>query len=206
MSVQRGGSFGSQAKAEYSKETADLLKTMMQESKLTNFQQRVIKDSMKDGYTLPTRVNPHHSKDGPSIIKKKKKKIVQRPAGLKSQQTIELEIASDTTEPYKPAHQTYNSEKEKERLNKILVFGTDQPLQAPKAAPCKPAPPKDRFDEIQSEIDERRQFLSEMESLGMSEGHRQRIETELSQYIREMEVIDKRRNKELRQLKEQVEN
>lgn len=207
MSVQRGGSFGVQTKAQYSKDTSDLLKQMMQESKLTNYQQRVIKDQMKDGYTLPTRINPHHSKDGPSNIEKKKKKIVQRPVGLKSHQTIELEIASDTTEPYKPPVQTYNSEKEKERLNKILVFGTDKPLAAPKAITCKkPEPPKDRFDEIRSEIEERRNFLQEMENLGMAEEHRQRIETELSQYIREMEVIDKKRNKELEQLKKEKDN
>jgi len=202
MSVQKGGMFGVQQKAQYSKETADLLKNMMQESKLTNYQQRVIKDSMKGGGTLPTRVNPHHSKDGPSYVKKKSTKVVQKPTGVKSLQTIELEIANDTTEPYKPPVITYDSQKEKERLNAILIYGTDKPLPKPKPTPVVFKPPKDRFDEIQDEIEERREFMKEMESLGRADEHRQRIETEISQYIREMEVIDRKRNEELKRFKE----
>jgi len=201
MSVQKGGMFGVQQKAQYSKETADLLKNMMQESKLTNYQQRVIKDSMKSGATLPTRINPHHSKDGPSFVKKKSKKVVQKPTGVKSLQTIELEIANDTSEPYKPPVSTYDCQKEKERLNAILVYGTDKPLPKPKPATVIVKPPKDRFIEIQEEIEERREFMEEMESLGQAEEHRQRIETEISQYIREMEIIDRKRNEELRNLK-----
>ena len=201
MSVQKGGMFGVQQKAQYSKETADLLKNMMQESKLTNYQQRVIKESMKGGSALPTRVNPHHSKDGPSYVKKKSTKIVQKPTGVKSLQTIEFEIANDTSEPYKPPVSNYNCQKEKERLNSILIYGTDKPLPKPKPVPIVAKPPKDRFDEIQEEIEERRIFMREMESLGQAEEHRQRIETEISQYIREMEIIDKKRNKELKNLK-----
>ena len=202
MSVQKGGMFGVQQKAQFSKETADLLKNMMQESKLTNYQQRVIKESMKDGCALPTRVNPHHSKDGPSYVKKKSAKVIKKPTGVKSLQTIELEIASDTSEPYRPPVSTYDCQKEKERLNDILIYGTDKPLPRPKPAPVVVKPPKDRFTEVQEEIEERRAFLKEMESLGQAEEHRQRIETEISQYIREMELIDKKRNKELQKLKQ----
>ena len=206
MSVQKGGMFGTQQKAQYSKETADLLKNMMKESKLTNYQQRVMKESMKDGSALPTRVNPHHSKDGPSIVKKKKTKVVKKPTGVKTLQTIELEIAEDTSEPYKPPPITYDSQKEKERLNKILIFGTDKPLPKPKLAPIVVRRPVDRFAEIQEEIEERRGFMREMESLGQAEKHRVRIETEISQYIREMEVIDKKQNKVLQKAKEEQGN
>lgn len=204
MSVQRGGMFGSQPKAQYSKETAELLKTMMKESKLTNYQQRVLKDQVKDGGCLPQRVNPHHSKDGPSSVQKKKVKTAPRPSKLKSQQTIQLEIENDPTEPYRPPVPKYNSQKEKERLNDILVFGTDKPLARPKPVIVAPAPPKDRFDEIQDEINERRAFLAEMERLGQVDQHRKHIETEISQYIREMEVIDKKRTQELEEHKKEL--
>ena len=49
-------------------------------------------------------VDQAHSRDGPSFVKKKKAaKAVQRPSGLKSRDTIELEIAADDSEPYRPA-------------------------------------------------------------------------------------------------------
>ena len=201
MSVQKGGSFGVHTKAQYSKETADMLKTMMNESKLTNFQQRTIKDSMKDGYCLPTRVNPHHSKDGPSTRDKKKIKSTARPSRMKSKVTIDDEIANDETEPYRPPVPTYNSQKEKERLNDILVFGTDKPFKRPKPVLAPPKPKKDRFDEVMEEIEERRRFLKEMESLGQGDQYKVSVETEISQYIREMEIIDKRRNSELQNMK-----
>ena len=48
-----------------------------------------------------------------------------------------------------------------------------------------------------AEIDERKQFLAEMEALGQGDEHRNKIVTEISQKIRELQVLDKQRCSEL---------
>jgi hypothetical protein len=50
------------------------------------------------------------------------------------------------------------------------------------------------------EIEERRQFLEEMEALGRGKEYRTRIATEISQKLRELEVIDQIRSAELQAL------
>ena len=49
------------------------------------------------------------------------------------------------------------------------------------------------------EINDRRKFLYHMEKLGEGKDYRTLIVTEISQKIREMEVIDKKRSNELEQ-------
>ena len=44
------------------------------------------------------------------------------------------------------------------------------------------------------EIEERRQFLEEMESLGRGGEYRSRILTEISQRVRELELLDRERS------------
>ena len=51
----------------------------------------------------------------------------------------------------------------------------------------------DRFDEILQEIAERQQFLADMEKLGCRKNYENKILLEISQKIRELELIDKKR-------------
>nr|CAH8859999.1 unnamed protein product [Trichobilharzia regenti] len=56
---------------------------------------------------------------------------------------------------------------------------------------------KDRFEELMDEVNERREFLAQMENLGRVKEYRTTIETEISQLIREMEEIDLKRTREM---------
>nr|XP_046168006.1 UPF0193 protein EVG1-like [Oncorhynchus gorbuscha] len=60
-----------------------------------------------------------------------------------------------------------------------------------------PEEERDRFQEVLDEIEERKEFLEEMTALGKGKQYRN-INTEISQKIRELEVIDKARSAELR--------
>ncbi|XP_072512162.1 UPF0193 protein EVG1 isoform X5 [Notamacropus eugenii] len=56
--VAKGTGFWHSRQSSYTPETCQLLKVMMEESKLTSFQQRQLMDSMKRGEALPSYCNP----------------------------------------------------------------------------------------------------------------------------------------------------
>ena len=78
----------------------------------------------------------------------------------------------------------YNSTKEKEKLQNVMTYGSET---APTSMVVRPqAVPEDetevdRFDEVLKEIDERREFLEEMEALGQGKNYRAKVMTEISQ-------------------------
>ncbi|XP_060567568.1 UPF0193 protein EVG1 homolog [Ruditapes philippinarum] len=205
------GGFWSAPKVQYSQQTHSLLKEMMQESKLTNFQQRHLEKQLRGGGTLPTQCNPTSS------AKKKQAPAPKKPpkyltpknyqSKMRSKETIEASGAYERPE-YEPtpSHWFKNSAKEKEKLANMMAFGKDiDPAAERLKRRSQPVeyeeePVPDRFDELQQEIDERREFLSQMEAVGQGEKHRPLIETQISQLIREMELIDKKRSKELEEL------
>nr|XP_033789737.1 UPF0193 protein EVG1 [Geotrypetes seraphini]XP_033789738.1 UPF0193 protein EVG1 [Geotrypetes seraphini] len=207
-SVPKGAGFWNTGRpAPYSKETQELLRVMMQESKLTSFQQRQINGCLQRGATLPTRCNPTSSEDPE----------VSQSASLPSKSCLTLSLPSKpslrpaevcragdayTREKFQ-ARPTRDLEKEKRRLQNILATGKDIP--EPKREPRKPAPTEeevpeiDRFDELVNEIRERQEFLADMEALGQGKSYRTIIQTQISQKLREMELIDKKRSLELNQ-------
>uniref|UniRef100_A0A8C9CIR1 Uncharacterized protein n=1 Tax=Phocoena sinus TaxID=42100 RepID=A0A8C9CIR1_PHOSS len=115
--------------ATYTPGTCELLRVMLKESKLTDFQQRHIMDTMKRG-------------------------------------------------------------KEKRRLQNIF--------KAPPVRQEGPAPELDRCEELVKEIQERKEFLADMEALGQRRQYRGIILTEISQKLQEMEDLDHKRSEELR--------
>ncbi|XP_021072567.1 UPF0193 protein EVG1 isoform X4 [Mus pahari] len=141
-SVSKGTGFRHCRKqAAYTPGTCELLRVMMKESKLTNFQQRHIMDTMKR-----------------------------------------------------------DLDKEKRRLQNIFATGKDKEerKKVPLVRQEDPAPELDRFDELVKEIQDRKEFLAAMEALGQGRQYRGIILAEISQKLREMEDIDRRRSKELR--------
>lgn len=67
--VAKGGMFGAADRPSYSRGTRDLLKVMMEESKLTNFQRRTLRDSLKGGQSLPVKVAPTSSDRKAKVMK-----------------------------------------------------------------------------------------------------------------------------------------
>ncbi|XP_078286571.1 UPF0193 protein EVG1 [Rhinoraja longicauda] len=187
----------------YSRGTVDALREMMHESKLNMFQQRQLNRRLQEGDSLPVSCNPASSQvSDPTPLPPAPPLRVQLPSKpqLRPAESCRAGDAYQR-EQFRP-RPTRNLEREKQRLQNIMATGTDGPLPDKKQKPEeeeeeKPAP--DRFDELCSEIEERRQFLQQMESFGRGKDFRGIIHTEISQKIREMEEIDRRRSSELKQ-------
>ncbi|NXH49464.1 EVG1 protein, partial [Dicaeum eximium] len=108
-----------------------------------------------------------------------------------------------TREKFQP-QPTRDLEKEKRRLQSILATGKDEAeeeveqvfVQKKEEETAEP----DRFEELMNEIEERREFLAEMEALGQGKKYQGIVLTEISQKLHEMEIIDKKRSEEMRNI------
>ena len=185
----------------YSKGTQELLKTMMEESKLTLFQQRQLKDRLKSGSSLPTTVNPTSSK---TTVSKPKPQRQTKPKfhSKRSKDLIEKLQTEDTeTEllprPCKPGR---DIKVEKEKLQNIMAFGDplkgdafgDQINSLRREVPCD-SDDVDMFEEVISEIRERQEFLKCVHKHGEDREMENIILTEISQKVRDLKQIDKSR-------------
>ncbi|XP_069764457.1 UPF0193 protein EVG1 isoform X1 [Narcine bancroftii] len=200
---QAGRGFWSSPGTAYSQETVDTLRVMMKESKLSLFQQRQLNRMLQEGDSFPLSCNPTSTQvsvatpppPDPSTRVQFSSKPQLRPA-----ESCRAGNAYQR-ERFRP-RPTRNLEREKHRLQNIMATGKDGPTPDKKQKPKEEERNKlqiDRFDELCNEIEERQQFLEQMESLGRGKKFRGIIHTEISQKIREMEEIDKRRSSELRQ-------
>ncbi|NXR27356.1 EVG1 protein, partial [Cinclus mexicanus] len=108
-----------------------------------------------------------------------------------------------TREKFKP-QPTRDLEKEKRRLQNILATGKDEvedeAVQVFVRKKEEEIAEPDRFEELINEIQERREFLAEMEALGQVKKYQGIILTEISQKLHEMETIDKKRSEEMRNM------
>ncbi|KAL1005824.1 hypothetical protein UPYG_G00064420 [Umbra pygmaea] len=195
-----GGLWNSPQGTQYSKATQEMLKLMMQESRLTNFQQRQINDKLKQGAALSLTCNPTSSAPPPLP---KPKIVMNGPTQTPFKplrRTADKCSSGDnyTRERFRPSA-TRDLEKEKRRLQNILATGQEEARPSrPRDIPLYQVPEeRDRFQEVLDEIEERRDFLKEMTSLGQGRQYQNIINTEISQKIRELEVIDKTRSAEL---------
>ncbi|XP_041474302.1 UPF0193 protein EVG1 homolog [Lytechinus variegatus] len=190
----------------YSKETQELLKVMMKESKLNNFQTRQLQKTMQDGASLPLSCNPTTSAKPAQPVPHQKPSARVSPMahgkGVRSKEVIEESGAYERPK-YPGGGVTKSLDKEKERLANYMAYGEDIPpiteerkrevLKTP-----EPEPIIDRFADLEAEIQERVEFLEDMRKLGKEKHYKTIINTEISQKIREMEVIDKQRTQQLK--------
>ncbi|XP_037369496.1 UPF0193 protein EVG1 isoform X2 [Talpa occidentalis] len=191
--------------ATYTPGTCELLRVMMQESRLTNFQQRHIMDTMKRGDTLPLHCSPTSSQR--VLPAKQPASAIYLPPILAAQSHLRPASVCQANgaynrEQFKP-QATRDLEKEKRRLQNIFATGKDSDERKRKPPPVRhqdPAPEPDRFEELVKEIQERKDFLADMEALGQGRQYRGIIFAEISQKLREMEDIDRQRSEELRKV------
>ncbi|XP_030206485.1 UPF0193 protein EVG1 isoform X1 [Gadus morhua] len=205
---QAGGLWSCSRPASYSQETQKMLKVMMEESKLTNFQRRQITKSLTDGAALPPSLGPSSSAPGPQQPEQKVMGTPQRdyvPSRRRSEQTCRSGD-SYRRDAFRP-RPTRDLEKEKSRLQSILATGKDEtkPKPSRSEAQSPETMEKDGFQEAPSsvvvdEIEERRQFLADMTALGQEKLYRNLINTEIAQKIRELELMDKTRSAALRDM------
>ncbi|CAN0211695.1 UPF0193 protein EVG1 [Lampetra fluviatilis] len=194
----------------FSPATRDLLRVMMKEARLTNLQQRHLTAKIANGESLPL------SSHVPASARRNRKPPPQARSTAASRGRPHLRPASDCMagdayerEQYRPKPGK-NTEAEKQRLQNLMATGqadeqggTHRPRQP--RTPPPPEPELDRFTELMEEIEERRVFLQEMEVLGRSKQYAPLIHSQISQKIREMEDIDRKRTKELTALVEKDE-
>ncbi|XP_045322027.1 UPF0193 protein EVG1 isoform X1 [Leopardus geoffroyi] len=189
--------------ATYTPGTCKLLRVMMKESKLTNFQQRHIMDTMKRGDTLPLQCSPTSSQR--VLPPKQPASAIYLPPILVARPHLRPASVCQaggaySREPFKP-QATRDLEKEKRRLQNIFATGKDSEERKRKPPPVRqedPAPELDRFEELVKEIQDRKEFLADMEALGQGRPYQGIILAEISQKLREMEDIDHKRSEELR--------
>ncbi|XP_064368759.1 UPF0193 protein EVG1 isoform X1 [Dromaius novaehollandiae] len=194
--------------AQYSRETQELLKAMMDESKLTSFQRRHLMDCVKRGDTLPLQCNPTSSKDpqpAKSAVSPPKLCLPGRLPTKPHLRPAKICQAGDayTREKFKPQARR-DLEREKQRLQNILATGKDvvehEVKQTLVQTKEEETPEIDRFEELVNEVQERKEFLAEMEALGHGKKYRGIVLTEISQKLREMEIIDKKRSEGMREI------
>jgi len=133
---------------------------------------------------LPLTCHPTSSKQGSAPSRKNSRpRPPHRGSGLRSKEAIER--MTDKEPEYRPLPCRYNSSREKEKLQNMMAFGSElEPTPPPRSSPPQLREEEDevdRFDEVLQEIEERRQFLAEMEALGQGKKYNTQIMTEISQ-------------------------
>ncbi|KFO81703.1 UPF0193 protein EVG1, partial [Cuculus canorus] len=191
----------------YSPDTRELLRAMMEELKLTHFQRRSLMNCVKRGDTLPLQCHPTSSKKTAPAALAFSPPVCQ-PCRLPAKPHLRPASvcqAGDayTREKFRP-QPTRDLEKEKERLQNILAMGKEVVEHNVKRMPVQrkeeEIPERDRFEELVNEVQERKEFLAEMEALGQGKKYRSIVLTEISQKIREMEIIGKMRSEAMREI------
>lgn len=188
----------SKATPSFTKETQDLMKILMEESKLTLFQQRQIKGVMREGKSLPQTVNPTSSKaelvsQTKKINTKSCKYSCKRSKAI-IEQISNTNLDSDSSLIPRPTKPGRDVMKEKRKLQNLMAFGKelseDNLLSQLKSSVEVEEEKVDRIDELLNEIAEREEFLNDMKPLGkIEEGIENKILTEISQRVREIKLI-----------------
>jgi hypothetical protein len=219
------GSGGSGSGGGVSKDTQALLASMMHSAGLTERQKRTLAASAAVAAPLPTVCNPYDSRydttGGPAAERSaaaasaaaaaaaaaKSGRVPVREPQIRTREQMEAQGAFEP-ETYRGAPVDPRRGREKERLANVMAFGSDvDPERAARAVRERFGDEDedggdrgvDEFDVIVGEIRERREFLDDMRRLGRGAEVEAIINSQISQRVRQLEVIDKQRSTELEQ-------
>ncbi|XP_032689044.1 UPF0193 protein EVG1 homolog [Odontomachus brunneus] len=199
------GAFHNPPRAKYSDDTRNLIKLLMEESKLTMLQRKTIQEAVDKGESLPPSVDRRKTKDTDN--KTIEHYCVKTPSTWKrrSQDTI-ISSGAYEREQYRRTAPLPNKDKQKRHLACMMAFGKDMPEtpHGPKIlhrAKREPRVPENvnPLDEVIESIQERMEFLNDMESLGMGKKYRPIIQQEIAQKIRLIESMEKQMPDEARE-------
>ncbi|RZF32324.1 hypothetical protein LSTR_LSTR001788 [Laodelphax striatellus] len=201
-SVFKGGGLYHNHKVEYSSETHSLIKRLLDESKLSILQRKTLQNSLKNGDPLPGPGLPGSRESCKKICQKQ---ILIRPLTSK-RRTQEAILESGAYEPdrYFSTKLPKDNEKEKLRLQNLMAYGREESVETKEvktrlrmtnSAPSKRGANEkdDFFDHLLQEVEEREEFLEDMEKLGEAKKYKEMIENEIASKLRNMEKIDKKR-------------
>ncbi|MED6248346.1 hypothetical protein ATANTOWER_031892 [Ataeniobius toweri] len=188
-----------------SKETQEMLRLRKEESRLICLQRKQINTSAKSSETCTTthlRMNktfaPYHGAVLPQTTNPGPSSPLSKSAqpGKSKRRSAESCRAGNSyeRETFHPGP-IRDLEKEKRRLQNILATGHEEPtIGSPgKTAECcksDESEETERYQEVLNEIEERRQFLADMAALGQEQQYVNIINAEISQRIRELDILD----------------
>ncbi|KAL1494217.1 hypothetical protein ABEB36_009847 [Hypothenemus hampei] len=174
-------------RAQYNPETHKFLNLLMEECKLSMAQRKKLNYHLRNGEPLPCshKVYNRNSKLPPVTI---------RPGSSKRRSRSDI-ISSGAYERelFRPNYPVVDREREKEKLankmayNKDIKVTKERVLKKFEQEPVKVE--LNRFDQLLEEINERKQWLKEMEDLGHSEKYRLIIEQQIQNKMREMQNL-----------------
>nr|CAD7263324.1 unnamed protein product [Timema shepardi] len=193
-------------KVNYSKETQQLIKGLLEESRLSILQRRRIQSCVQRGESLP--LPEHH----PTVPPRARScSVVTRypapgPSGKRTKDQIARSGAYDK-ERFWPTKPAVDKEKEKQKLQSLMAFGKVIP-PTPRNRKLRSGPRESLrtpdmdqwFNKLVQEVKDRAEFLEDMRALGQERKYRPIIEQEIASKIRQMEIIDKKQCDELDQL------
>ncbi|ALC43524.1 CG5280 [Drosophila busckii] len=170
------------AKVEYSKETAELLKLLMKESKMSMLMRKQINESLAKGEPLPLPKPPRPNtsndpdKETLAILDRARK------AKRKNLRQIEASGAYNSTY-YRPrADNRQSTEKAKAQLQHTMA-GIDLPDPAIK-------PLRRSREDLLDQIQERAEWLAEMESLGHGQKYQAEIRDQISERLHRIRALE----------------
>ncbi|KAG5324385.1 EVG1 protein, partial [Acromyrmex heyeri] len=212
------GAFHNPPRAKYSEETKNLIKLLMEESKLSMMQRKMIQEAVDKGESLPPSIDrTKKAKDKvendqvkfPNAWRRRSQDMIISSGAYEREQYRRtaplLEYKNKPTLNDMNFTQLANKEKQKRHLACMMAFGKDMPEtpHGPKIlhrAKREPEIPEnaDFLNDLTQGIRERMDFLHDMESLGMGKKYRPIIQQEIAQKIRLMESLDNQTSDQLR--------
>ncbi|PSN32225.1 UPF0193 protein EVG1 [Blattella germanica] len=191
--VVRGEGMLHSHKVQYSKETHQLLKVLLEESKLSILQRQQIQKSLRTGEPLPPLSSEENVKSGiHSAHNTPVKKVFHK------RRTLEdiIESGAYERERFISNNPRVDKEKEKQKFQSLMAHGKIIPptpvhkIRAPPKEPLQTPKPSERFSELMGEILERLQFLAEMREMGCDKNYNTVIQQQIHAKLREMKRID----------------
>ncbi|CAF2127017.1 unnamed protein product [Rotaria magnacalcarata] len=182
-------------------------KTLDDDARINNFQFSQLTSNMLRGASVSTNYDMSSIYSRTPMTKRVKPirpSKTSEPTGLRTYNDI-VNSGAYAEPDYQPRPIKTRTDQEKDRLAHLMAYGVDPTKVIYKQVEYSPPPREiDRFDELVLEIEQRKQFLEQMTSLGKRKEYQQVISNEISDKIREMEHIDRQRSKALeKRLKEQ---
>ncbi|XP_043210113.1 UPF0193 protein EVG1 homolog [Amphibalanus amphitrite] len=179
------------ARPSYSASTLQLVKLLMEETRVPKQQQRLFEQSLRSGQPLPApaRRGPRGGRRPVAVSVCK----TDNGGGRRTRDTItRLENEHGSPPAYRP-RPGRDRDAERERLAYVMTHGRQQPGEdmSPSEEPERTPPQEDRFEELWQEVEERRQFLAEMRQLGRGEQYEPIIRGEVARLVQEMEELQK---------------
>ncbi|EAT47717.1 AAEL001156-PA [Aedes aegypti] len=195
--VAKGGLFHA-PKTKYTKETQDLIKVLMEEAKLTILQRNKINYHLRTGEPLPPPKEPKFEQEYNNFLPMA---IARKNIKKRSLSTI-IESGAFDVEKYVPKDGKEPVEKSKLKLQERMAGCKIFPDNGRKRMLRRSSDTDvdytetDRETELLEEINERVEWLAEMEALGEGKKHRQVIHAQIAERLNELKRLEREQSKE----------